>query len=322
MLVITILRYALDHEQDLLMLLGAIAVGLVAPVALITGAAGGIGAALAAVLARRGHRLTLVDVDGDRLAAVTEPLVAAGSSVQSMVVDVADAAMVADAFDAATARWGHVDLVLPFAALFVEPHQSVTPQLREHLYDVNLRHPLQLADLALARAARLGRPCTAVMPLSDAGLRADDPWIYARAKAELHARARILRKTWRRHPEARVLNAVVYPTLTEFAANSDQLMQRAGLHADAVVDHAALETLLARGAHPAHVAEVILAAAADGRRAVYLDPHGASSRRRAWLRGEVLEPLSDCMPRRVHEALGRLPRLPTGQGSPTGACTS
>ncbi|TCC00223.1 SDR family oxidoreductase [Micromonospora zingiberis] len=58
--------------------------------AVVTGAAGGIGAALAHGLARRGSDLILLDRDGGRLEAVAGELRAAGRTVQTYQVDLAD----------------------------------------------------------------------------------------------------------------------------------------------------------------------------------------------------------------------------------------
>ena len=58
-------------------------------VALVTGAASGIGAALAVELGRRGSRLVLVDRDAERLAEVAAPL-----DAETRVVDLADGAAV------------------------------------------------------------------------------------------------------------------------------------------------------------------------------------------------------------------------------------
>ncbi len=195
------------------------------PTALITGAAGGIGAAFARRLAADGFRLTLVDADAERLGAVAGPVLAMGAEVQVLIVDLAVPGAAARTVDGAVDQFGSVDLVVPFAGIFVEPDAPVTPELRHLLGAVNLHHPLECAESALRRAEERGRGCVVVMPLSDAGLKLRDPWIYVRTKAELHARTHHLVNAWRHHSDMRVVRAVVYPTLTEFAANSDALMK-------------------------------------------------------------------------------------------------
>jgi short-subunit dehydrogenase len=79
-------------------------------VAVITGAASGIGAALAANLARRGMHLALVDLNAAGLEATATPARAAGVRVSTHVLDVADHAAVA---------------ALPAAVLAQHPRVSV-----------------------------------------------------------------------------------------------------------------------------------------------------------------------------------------------------
>jgi NAD(P)-dependent dehydrogenase (short-subunit alcohol dehydrogenase family) len=72
--------------------------------AVVTGAASGLGAAMARVLARNGARVTLADVDDEGLRGAAAGLTAEGCSVRTAVVDVADAAAV-DELMAAAAGW-------------------------------------------------------------------------------------------------------------------------------------------------------------------------------------------------------------------------
>ncbi len=56
----------------------------------VTGAASGLGLAMAEVLAECGARVTLADVDAGRLDEVTADLVADGGSARAVVADVSD----------------------------------------------------------------------------------------------------------------------------------------------------------------------------------------------------------------------------------------
>ena len=67
--------------------------------ALVTGAAGGIGSAVAEALAVAGATVLVTDVDGPAAAAVAEKLTAAGLKADSCALDVTDRA----GADAATA---------------------------------------------------------------------------------------------------------------------------------------------------------------------------------------------------------------------------
>jgi NAD(P)-dependent dehydrogenase (short-subunit alcohol dehydrogenase family) len=80
-------------------------------VAVVTGAASGIGAAIAEALAAQGMQVMLCDVDEAGLARQEARLTAAGAQVASTVTDVGDAAQVDRLAEAVMARFGAVHLV-------------------------------------------------------------------------------------------------------------------------------------------------------------------------------------------------------------------
>ncbi len=81
--------------------------------ALVTGAAGGIGEALALELAGRGaQRLLLVDVDEARLASVADRVEARGAEVRSFVVDMGDAEAVEGFAVEIAKRYPDLDLLI------------------------------------------------------------------------------------------------------------------------------------------------------------------------------------------------------------------
>ena len=78
-------------------------------IAVVTGAADGIGRATSVMLAARGARVLLVDIDADRLTA-TEKLVAdAGGQARAHLADVRDAAQVHGYVEAALETFGPID---------------------------------------------------------------------------------------------------------------------------------------------------------------------------------------------------------------------
>jgi meso-butanediol dehydrogenase/(S,S)-butanediol dehydrogenase/diacetyl reductase len=93
-------------------------------VALITGAASGIGAACARRFAAEGARLALCDVDEAGLAAVAKEIDAAGERVWTGRVDVALLEEVTDFTDAAAARFGRLDAVLNNAGIGAFGHSD------------------------------------------------------------------------------------------------------------------------------------------------------------------------------------------------------
>ena len=82
------------------------------PRAFITGAAGGLGRALALQLAHRRGRLALCDVHAERLAESVEAVRAVGGEAEAHLLDVTDAAAVERIAELAWARWGGLDLVV------------------------------------------------------------------------------------------------------------------------------------------------------------------------------------------------------------------
>jgi len=80
-------------------------------VAVITGAAGGLGLALAQHAARLGMKLVLADIDETALAVAVEGLSAAGTDVVGVRTDVSDPAQLHTLAAAAVQAFGHVHLL-------------------------------------------------------------------------------------------------------------------------------------------------------------------------------------------------------------------
>jgi NAD(P)-dependent dehydrogenase (short-subunit alcohol dehydrogenase family) len=85
--------------------------------AIVTGAGSGLGLAIAEALAENGARVTLLDVDADRIATETRRLEAHGYDARGEVVDVSDHAALERAFDAAVAAHGRLDIVFANAGV-------------------------------------------------------------------------------------------------------------------------------------------------------------------------------------------------------------
>ena len=88
-------------------------------VAIITGAASGIGAGTAEVFAERGARLVLVDRDGAGLEAATRALPIAPERVATYAGDVADAETARGAVRLAEAAFGGVDILFNNAGVMI-----------------------------------------------------------------------------------------------------------------------------------------------------------------------------------------------------------
>jgi NAD(P)-dependent dehydrogenase (short-subunit alcohol dehydrogenase family) len=86
-------------------------------VALITGAASGIGRAIALCLAREGARVVLLDIHAARLAEVTEAVRGDGGTALPLRCDIAQAAALEEAINQAAAQWGRLDIVCANAGI-------------------------------------------------------------------------------------------------------------------------------------------------------------------------------------------------------------
>lgn len=126
-------------------------------VALVTGAARGLGRAVAEVLADRGHRVfaTMRAPDGRNAEAarvVAREASARGGSIEVLALDVTDDDSVASAFDAVEERAGGIDVVVSNAAITaIGLLESFAPDQLQTILDVNVVGAQRVARAALPR---------------------------------------------------------------------------------------------------------------------------------------------------------------------------
>jgi NAD(P)-dependent dehydrogenase (short-subunit alcohol dehydrogenase family) len=96
-------------------------------VAIVTGAASGLGLAYAEVLAENGAKLTLVDMDGEGLAKVAARLRADGGAVGEAVLDIGETDRLQRVIDDTAARHGRLDIVFANAGSSAGPGFELTP---------------------------------------------------------------------------------------------------------------------------------------------------------------------------------------------------
>ena len=85
--------------------------------AIVTGAAQGLGLAMAEQLLARGARVVLADVQAEKVAELAGSLADGGLSAESLELDVTDSRAVTDEFQAVAARSGRLDIVVNNAAI-------------------------------------------------------------------------------------------------------------------------------------------------------------------------------------------------------------
>ena len=162
-------------------------------VALVTGAASGLGLAYAEVMAENGARTILTDVDAAGLGRETGRLRAAGCDVEQAIVDITDTEQLRAAIDGAVERHGRLDAVFANAGISAGPGYGLSPDghidaldlaLFERAMHVNLTatfHTIRLAAIAMKRQ----RGGSIVVTASIGGMRSE-PFVgygYAGSKA-------------------------------------------------------------------------------------------------------------------------------------------
>jgi NAD(P)-dependent dehydrogenase (short-subunit alcohol dehydrogenase family) len=164
-------------------------------VALITGAASGIGAELARQLSGRGMRLALLDRNGEGLESVAAGLPGAATAV----ADVSDAEGLTAAIEELAERLGGIDVCVANAGIATGgPLRLVGPETVEETIDINLLGVWRTVRAALPYVVdRRGHlllisSAAAVMPSGGLGA-------YSAAKAGVEALGRTLRIELRPH---------------------------------------------------------------------------------------------------------------------------
>jgi short-subunit dehydrogenase len=136
--------------------------------ALVTGAASGIGRAIALRLAAEGANLWLVDIDDARLRTVVDECRLAGVDVIGRRTDVAQPGQVSSTVAAVLARWGGIDILVNNAGITYYGHiETMAAEHWDRLMRVNLLSHIQftrelLPSLLERREAHVLNVCSAL----------------------------------------------------------------------------------------------------------------------------------------------------------------
>src|SRR6185369_12562897 len=134
-------------------------------VALVTGAAGGIGSAITKALIAAGHSVAAVDRDAQALARLP-----ASERIQPIMADLANEAACREAVASAVARFGRLEAVINNAGIGmsslrgdaeknVPGIEELTAEVWDRFYTINIRGHILVTRAALPhmRAAKFGR---------------------------------------------------------------------------------------------------------------------------------------------------------------------
>lgn len=141
------------------------------PVAVITGAASGIGRGLAEHAAKQGMRLVLADLDAPGLQALCDELQAGGAQAMACVTDVGDLAQVERLRDIAVEHFGGVDLLFNNAGVMQTGYSwEITQTQWQRMLNVNLNGVINGIRSFVPLFLRQGRAAHVINTASLAGL--------------------------------------------------------------------------------------------------------------------------------------------------------
>jgi 2-hydroxycyclohexanecarboxyl-CoA dehydrogenase len=169
-------------------------------VAVVTGAASGIGRAIALAMGREGARVAALDLDEPGAAAVAAEIAAAGGQAHPWPVDVADPARVDAAIGGVLGRWSTVHILVNCAGWDQpRPFVETTPEFWDKVLGINLKGPIACTRAVLPPmiAQAYGKIVTIA---SDAGrVGSTGEAVYSAAKGGLIAFTKTIARETARH---------------------------------------------------------------------------------------------------------------------------
>ncbi len=127
--------------------------------AIVTGASGGIGRAVACELARQGAAVVVVARRQEKLDELVAQIAAAGGRAVAVVGDVTDAALRQRAVDVAVAQFGGLDVLVNNAGIGATgPFRQADPQRLRQIMEVNFFALAEMTRVALPQLEQGNRP--------------------------------------------------------------------------------------------------------------------------------------------------------------------
>src|SRR5579875_1818195 len=119
-------------------------------VAVVTGGASGMGEAICHELGRRGHKVAILDLNGQAAHRVCDELCADGVTALAAEVDVTDRRAVEEAFAKVRSELGPVGILVTSAGMVgFAPFTEITPESWQRIIDVNLTGTFHCCQVAI-----------------------------------------------------------------------------------------------------------------------------------------------------------------------------
>lgn len=140
-------------------------------VAIVTGAANGIGCAIAKRLAAENARVVVADIDDRAVAETVRVIAAAGGDAVACFTDVSDRQSVQNLVDTAVKAFGRLDIMVANAAVFDRaPFLEMEDQLFERVLKINLHGTFYCGQLAARQMVKQGGGGRIVNLASNSGI--------------------------------------------------------------------------------------------------------------------------------------------------------
>jgi len=243
-------------------------------VAVVTGAASGLGRGFVDRAAARGMRIALADVDLPRIEQRAAELSADGVEAVALQVDVADPGDLERLAETVWARWGRTDLLVNNAGIIAHARVWEMPvDAWRRVIDVNLHGVFYGMRAFLPRMIEHGRPAHVINVASVAALTTRPSTAsYAASK---HA---VMALTEAAAHDLKDIAPQIVMTLAVPSGVRTEIFERAPAFDEAGRrDRAAKGQRIAAGADPAEAAEIFIRGAARGLLRVHSDPVHSSA---------------------------------------------
>lgn len=144
---------------------------LAGKIALVTGAANGIGEATARRLAEEGARVVLTDIEAERLEAVTRSIQETDAEAMHYPLDVCQRDQIQAVFDSVMTTWGAPHIVAHIAgAVVIHHYLDIKDEDWNRVIDINLTGTFLVTQIGARAMAQAGIPGSIVMMASTNGL--------------------------------------------------------------------------------------------------------------------------------------------------------